>query len=369
MPTSLWIALLTVSILFTPLAVMLNLRLSRGDNRSRGLILPTALAVLVYGSFVTLLSLYGAVACLALILINLPLLASILTYFVVRMKRYSLLFAEYKRQVKERRPPVATTARLNAALEGFSCATTLTDEALREVIILMKSGTSHEKIAAIYDCPITELKHIEKFFDRHRAEKNGSKNNGSPYTISEEQGEFFLQLMVNATPKSLGCGDYLVWNADSVAELVRNATQIKPDRKSVANFLSSTGLVPREDDMAITKTPEALQWSETEYRKIRLSALERGAEIVWIFSPKPESSRKYIVVSAVKSDGSSSFGVYKGTGAFADFLTKLSQQAHAPLYAVICTEYQRFKNLNSLPSDIFLFPLGKNASIPDLSHR
>ena len=302
-----------------------------------------------------------------LLAMNLPLAASCTAYLTVRSKRYALLFEEYKRQKKESRLAVATTTRLNAALEGFSCATTLSDDALREVVILIKSGTAPEKIATTYDCPISEIKHIEKSFDRFRAEKEESKIGGEAYTVSHEQGEFFLQLMANATPKSLGCGEYLLWNAESVAELIRNATKIRPSRRSVAEFLSSIGLVPRESDMAITKTPEALQWTETEYRKIRLSALENGAELIWVFAPTPASTRKYLILCAVKSNGTASFGVYKGSGGFADFLNKLAQQAHAPIYAVVCTEYQRYKNLSSLSADITLFTLGKNASIPDLA--
>ena len=367
MPTPLLITLIAMSLVLTPISVILNLRFSQGEKRYRGLMYPTALALVVYPLFVWLFASYGAISILVLFAMNLPLAASCIAYMIVRGKRYASLFYEYKKQQKESRPAIATTTRLNAALEGFSCATTLTDEALREVVILMKSGTAHEKIAATYDCPISELKHIEKSFDRFRAEKEKSKVSGEAYDVSPEQGEFFLQLMVNATPKSLGCGEYLLWNAESVAELIRNATKIKPSRKSVAEFLSSVGLVPRESDMEITKTPEALQWSETEYRKIRLSALENGAELIWVFAPAHESKRKYLILCAVKSDGSASFGVYKGSGGFADFLNKLAQQTHAPVYAVVCTEYQRYKNLSSLSSDITLFTLGKNASIPDLA--
>ncbi len=367
MPSPLLITLLAVSLVLTPPSAILNLRFSKGEKRYRGLIYPTALALVVYPLFVWLFVSYGAISILVLFAMNLPLAASVTSYLVIRTKRYALLFDEYKKQRKESRPAARPTVRLNAALEGFSCATTLTDEALREVVILMKSGTALEKIAATYDCPISELKHIEKSFDRFRAEKEENKISGEAYDVSAEQGEFFLQLMANATPKSLGCGEYLLWNAESVAELIRNATKIKPTRKSVAEFLSNVGLVPRESDMEITKTPEALQWSETEYRKIRLSALENGAELIWVFAPTPASTRKYLILCAVKSDGSASFGVYKGSGGFADFLNKLAQETHAPVYAVVCTEYQRYKNLGSLSSDITLFTLGKNASIPDLA--
>ena len=367
MPTPLWITILAVSLFLTPISVILNLRFSQGEKRFRGVIYPTVLALFVYPFFIWLWITYGAVAILMLFAMNLPLAASTVAYLVVRSKRYRLLFEEYKRQKKETRPAARTTARLNAALEGFGCATTLSDEALREVVILIKSGTALDKIAIIYDCPISELKHIERSFDRFRAEKEESKTGGEDYTVSPEQGEFFLQLMANATPKSLGCGEYLLWNTESVAELIRNATKIRPSRKSVADFLATVGLVPRESDIEITKTPEAMQWRETEYRKIRLSALENGAELIWVFAPTPASSRKYLILCAVKSNGSTSFGVYKGSGGFADFLNKLAQQTHAPVYAVVCTEYQRYKNLASLSADITLFTLGKNASIPDLA--
>lgn len=367
MPALLWITVLAVSILMIPISLAINLRLMRKDSRVIGLIYPTLLALGIYPFTVFLFIRYGVVSLLLLFAMNLPLAASVFAFLGVRAKRYRLSFEEYKKQKKESRPTVALTARLSASLEGFSCATTLSDEALREVVILIKSGTPHEKIAATYDCPLSEIKHIEKAFDRFRAEKDENKIGGEAYTVSQEQGEFFLQLMANATPKSLGCGEYLLWNAQSVAELIRNATKIRPSRKSVAEFLSSMGLVPREEDAAITKTPEALHWIETEYRKIRLSALEHRSDLVWVFAPKPASIRKYLILCAVKADGSASFGVYKGSGGFADFLNKVAQQAHRPVYAVICTEYQRYKNLSSLSSDITLFPLGKNASIPDLT--
>lgn len=367
MPPPLLITILAVSLFLIPVSFMLNLRFSKGEKRYRGLVYPTLLALIIYPFSVFLFVRYGVISLLTLFAMNLPLAASCAIYVAVRSQRYTALFEEYKKQKKESRPTARTTTRLNAALEGFSCATTLSDQALREVVILIKSGTALEKIAATYDCPISELKHIEKSFDRFRAEKEQSKVGGEAYDVSLEQGEFFLQLMANATPKSLGCGEYLLWNAESVAELIRNATKIKPSRKSVAEFLSSVGLVPRESDMEITKTPEALQWSETEYRKIRLSALENGAELIWVFAPTPASTRKYLILCAVKSDGAASFGVYKSSGGFADFLNKLAQQTHAPVYAVVCTEYQRYKNLSSLSADITLFTLGKNASIPDLA--
>lgn len=367
MPASLWITILAVSVLLIPISVIINLRILRKDRRFVGLIYPTILALVIYPLSIFLFIRYGMIALLLLFAMNLPLAASVTVYLILRAKRYSLLFEEFKRQKKESRPTARITTRLNAAMEGFSCATTLSDEALREVVILIKSGTPHEKIANTYDCPLSEIKHIEKSFDRFRAEKEENKIGGETYVVSHEQGEFFLQLMANATPKSLGCGEYLLWNAASVSELIRKATKIRPSRKSVAEFLSSVGLVPRDEDMAITQTPEAEQWSETEYRKIRLSALEHRAELVWVFAPKPASTRKYLILCAVRSDGSASFGVYKGSGGFSDFLNKVAQQAHAPLYAVVCTEYQRYKNLSSLSSDITLFPLGKNASIPDLA--
>ena len=367
MPASLWITILAVSVPLIPISVIINLRILRKDRRFVGLIYPTILALVIYPLSIFLFIRYGMIALLLLFAMNLPLATSVTVYLILRAKRYALLFEEFKRQKKESRPTARITTRLNAAMEGFSCATTLSDEALREVVILIKSGTPHEKIANTYDCPLSEIKHIEKSFDRFRAEKEENKIGGETYVVSHEQGEFFLQLMANATPKSLGCGEYLLWNAASVSELIRNATKIRPSRKSVAEFLSSVGLVPRDEDMAITQTPEAEQWIETEYRKIRLSALEHRAELVWVFAPKPSSTRKYLILCAVRSDGSASFGVYKGSGGFADFLNKVAQQAHAPLYAVVCTEYQRYKNLSSLSSDITLFPLGKNASIPDLA--
>lgn len=367
MPAPLWITVLAVSLVLIPISILINLRLMKKDSRYVGLLYPTFLALLIYPFSVILIQRYGTVALLLLFAINLPLAASVVVYIELRVKRYTLLFEEYKKQKKESRPAVAVSTRLSAALEGFSCATTLSDKALREVVILIKSGTPHEKIADTYDCPLSEIKHIEKSFDRFRAEKQENKIGGEAYTVSHEQGEFFLQLMANATPKSLGCGDYLLWNAESVAELIRNATKIRPSRKSVAEFLASVGLVPKEEDMAITQTPEALQWIETEYRKIRLLALERRAQLVWVFSPKLASTRKYYVFCSVKSDGSASFGVYKGSGGFADFLNKVAQQTHAPVYAVVCTDYRRYKNLSSLSADITLFPLGQNASIPDLA--
>ena len=365
MPVPLIITLIAVSIVLTPLAVMLNLRPSRDSARFKGLILPTVLAVWVYASFVLLFLRYGASAFAMLPVINIPLVATLAVYLLIRMKRYERLVAEYKKQKKASKPSVAASAALHASLNGFGCASTLTDENLREVIILMKSGTPHEKIAATYDCSVSELKHIEKAFDRYRTEKDELKSGGESYTVSPEQSEFFLQLMANATPKSLGCGDCLLWNAASVAKLIRNATQIKPSRKSVATFLAEVGLIPREEDLTVTKTPEAAQWIDSEYRKIRMSALERDAVINWVFAPKPASTRKYLILCAVTADGSTSFGVYKGSGGFADFLNKLAQETHSHLYAVICTDYKHYKNLSSLSSDITLFPLGQTASIPD----
>ena len=365
MPTPLWIIILAASVLLIPLSVILNLRFSQGEKRFRGLIYPTTLALVVYPFFVWLTINYGANSFLLLLAMNLPLAAACLAYVAVRLKRYSLLFDEYKRQRKETRPAVPTSTRLNATLDGFSCATTLTDDALREVVILIKSGTSLEKISATYDCPVSELKHIEKSFERFRKEKENSKIGGTDYEVSHDQGEFFLQLMANGTPKSLGCGEYLLWNAESVAELVRNATTIRPSRRSVAEFLSSIGLVPRESDMAITKTPEAIQWTQTEYQKIRLSALENNAALIWVFAPAHASTRKYLILCAVKSDGSASFGVYKTAGGFVDFLNKLTQQTHSAVYAVICTDVMNNKKQTALPPGVTLFELGKNASIPD----
>ena len=80
MPTLLWIIILAASILLIPISVILNLRFSQGEKRFRGLIYPTALALVIYPFFVWLAITYGAVSLLMLLAMNLPLASACLAY-------------------------------------------------------------------------------------------------------------------------------------------------------------------------------------------------------------------------------------------------------------------------------------------------
>ncbi len=367
MPRTLLFILLGVSIALSPVAGFANLPLSKKKPFAIGLILPSILALWCYLSFLLILVRYRlGYALLTLLICNLPLLTSLTVYVRVRLQKNRALANEYRRQRRAGRPPIAASASLHAAIKDFSFDTKLSRETLTEVIILMKAGSTHEKIAATYDCTVYELKAIEKAFDRYLAEKNRGKD-GVSYTVSPEQAEFFLQLMTNATPKSLGCGDRLLWSDAGVAKLIRKATQIAPSKKSVASFLQNAGLILQESDIAVTKTPEARRWIGNDYSKIRMSALERETAIYWVYAPKPNTplAGRRLVLIATASDGSSSFGIYKGSGGFADFLNKLAQEAHKEIYAVVCTDYREYKNLNSLSQDIHLFALGEDVTIPD----
>lgn len=370
MPTTLYFVTLAASAAASPLIGMANRALSRGKSPYRGLLLPSLLALLTYTAFVLLWLTYSLpTALLFLFTLNLPLFVSLVVYLIVRAKRHNDLAQEYARRQKAQKPPVAASWKLRAALIGFSCASPLPVESQHEAILLLKAGTAPDKVADIYDCPLSELRRVEKAFDRYRAEQDREKT-GVDYTVSSEQAAFFLQLMTNSTPKSLGCGEGLLWSTKSVRRLIFKASKADPSEKSVAAFLSSFSLLPTEEALAVTKTPAAHHWYDTEYRKIRLSALESGAVICWIYTFSPAHSalpRRSRVLYATGADFPPAFGLYRGSGGFADFLNKLAQEHPGRLYAVICSDYKDYKHLDSIHPDVTLFTLGEKAEIPEFA--
>lgn len=356
--------------LLAPFAGLANRPLSKGESPFRGLLLPTLLALLsacLTGILFLTRGFFTALVGLALF--NLPVFVSLTVYLVLRIRRHHALLEKYRAEHPEKKPPLVASRSFRASLNGFSCPSSLlSTEAQHEVLILLKSGTPPEKLVGIYNCPAAELRSIESAFARYQKEKKAEAD-GVDYTVTPEQAAFFLQLMINATPKGLECGEGMLWSRKSLRRLIHKASQNDPSDRSVAIFLARCGLTVGEEELAVTKTAAAQSWCAAEYPKIRLSALETGAALCWVYTLTPKlpgsSMKKVRVHTALDQNGEALFGIYKGTGGFADFLNKLAQEKHRPLFAVICSDLRDYKNLNNLHPDLTLFPLGEPARIPE----
>lgn len=367
MKASLIFILLGSSLVTAFLSVVGNLRLSKGNKRYRGLIIPSLLALFVYGFSAYAFVKYGiGYGLLTLVILNIPLAASLVTYVAVRLKRYNTLAAEVRARERAKRPTVTTTVAFRALLKDFHyAATTLSETGLQDVIILTKAGTDKEKIATTYNVSAAELVRIEKAFDSYVSRKNEEKK-GEACRFTPEQQEIFLQMMTMSTPSSMGCGDSLLWDPDSLAVMIRKATNIKPSPTSVNTFLADCGILPDSEETAIAKTPEGQRWLNYEYNKIRMSALELGATLFWVFAPKSPAGKRGLYLCARDGNGNISFGVYAKTSGFTDFMSKLAQQSGAALlYAVVCTDYSHFKNLDNIHPGVRLFGFGKPAVFSD----
>lgn len=343
--------------------VWLTRRLSKGKNALLG-VLPAFVASLVaYATLLTASLLFGFVKGLWLFLIAeaLPL---VLTFFyaALRAKRYRALSEQYKENRRTARPAIVTSMKMRRALKGFSIASPLPVEAQHEIVILLKNHTDPKVITSFYHCRESDLVKIERAFDEH-LEKTAPKpvKKGEPYTVEAHQREFLMRLMMTSTPSGLSCKDSLLWDEDSVAALIHKSSGKYPTRDSVLRFLDECGILLTEAHYALYDTPEGKLWEKTQYEKIRMSALEREATVVWVYALHAKGM-PYTVLSAVTPDTPPMFGVYKENSGLSDFLSKLPS---GKTYAVLCLKLSDFKKFTSPPPNITIFPYGERRDIPD----
>lgn len=342
-------------------AIPVTKKLAAKKNAVVG-ILPAAIsALLVYA-----LTLFGAIAYgvsdgLLLFVITEPVPLVLLGfYLVLRKRRHRALTAQYKAQKKTERPAIVTTVKMRRALKGFSTKSHLPIEAQHEIVILLKNKTDPQTIKKFYNCRDVDLRAIENAFDAHVA-KNAPLPVGEDYEVLPEQREFLLRLMLTATPSGLSLGDGLLWDETSIATLIAKASGKRPSRDSIYRFLDACGILLNEAHYAFTETNEAKLWERIQYDKIRLSALEQNAAIVWLYALRAKTLPCTALIAA-SADAPMLYGIYKENSGLSDFLNKLGSKR---IYAVLTFKTSDFKKFTAPPPNITLFPYGEARDIPD----
>lgn len=361
MPSRLLIPTVGYALLSLAASLVLTAKLSRRDRAIFGILPALACSLISYAATIVSAILFDVkAALLVLLLTELAPLASFFLFARIRTKRYRALFAAYKAQKKETRPAIVTTIKMRRALKGFSIKSHLTEEAQHEIVILLKNGTDPKTILQFYNCRESDLRQLERAFDNHMAE-NAPTVGGEAYTVTSDQREFLLRLMLTSTPSGLSCGEGLLWCEKSIAALIRKASGITPSHNSVLRFLDDCGFLLGDGHFAFSETPEAKLWEKGQYEKIRMAALERSATIVWLYALSAKGL-PYTALIATSPESRTLYGIYKENSGLGDFLNKLGS---GRIYAVTTFKTADFKKFTAPPSNITLFPYGERRDIPD----
>ncbi len=361
----LWLFSLIASVvLLSPLAWLLTSRLSKKRSPLFGILPALALTLAAYIaailSYVTVGLLEGLItfACLSL--------ASFVIFCrfaYLRHRRYETLADALRQKKRSLRPEILTTVKMSRQLKGFAAKVPIPVDAQHEIVILLKNGTDPKTITSFYNCRESDLVTIERAFDAHTAADRVEREKGIDYTVTPDQREFLLRLMLTATPSSLSCGDGLLWQEKSVGALIKKASGQMPSRDSILRFLSEAGMLLEDDAYLFSETPEGVLWEKTQFEKIRMAALEHSAEIFWVFSLHA-ADLPYTVLVATGSGYPTLFGVYKENSGLGDFLNKLGQLSDT-VYAVTTFRLSDFKKFTAPPANVTLFPYGERSDIPD----
>ena len=363
MPPYLLYGAIGYAVLSLVAAIFVTRRLSKGKNALIGMLPALVLSLVAYAALIIGAILYGFADGLILFcLAECAPIVSTAIYARLRVKRYQKLAEAYKEQRKAERPAIVTTMKMRRALQGFSVASALSEEAQHEIVILLQNGTDPKVITSFYNCRESELVKISRAFEAHMA-KNAPvpKAKGVDYTASAHQREFLLRLMMTSTPSGLACGEGLLWQEDSVATLIHKSSGILPSRDSVFRFFDECGILLREEHFAFSETPEAKLWEKTQYEKIRMAALENSIGIYWIYA-LPVKGYPYTALIATNPEKPTVFGIYKEHQGLGDFLNKLSSSR---IFAILCFKQESFKKFTNPPPNITLFPYGERRDIPD----
>ena len=361
MPSRLLLPILGYTALSLATALILTARLAKKENALFGILPALTASLLSYAATIAVSVVTTLPPGLLTFALTQPTpIASLSLYAYLRVKRYRTLLKAYKAQKKESRPAIVTTMKMRRALKGFSVKSHLNETAQHEIVILLKNGTDPKVIMQFYNCRESDLRQIERAFDNHMAQ-NATHVGGDDYTVEADQREFLLRLMLSATPSSFSCDEGLLWSEKSIAALIRKASGVTPSRNSVIRFLDDCGILLTDDHYAFSETPEGKLWERTQYEKIRMSALERAAGIVWIYALHAKNL-PYTVLIATSPESHTLYGVYKENSGLGDFLNKLGS---GKIYAVLTFKTTDFKKFTSPPSNIALFPYGERSDIPD----
>ena len=343
------IALLTVSVI----SAWAEILLSTKKGPLPGLCVPAILLLIVYASFFTAFFITQKlwIALITLLLMNIPLLISLTIYLVIRRRRYLKNLEAYRRQNKKPvRSPLIDQKTRNRIASFFDEKLPLPAETQREILTRALSGNSQSNISAILDCRIEDVEAVTLSYEKLSLSED-EKEDGVFYSLSEKQKELFLQLMITSSPKSLGCGECLLWSRRALRALICDTVNVNASLEVVDSFLEETEIaIPK----ALTVTerlsdPAFKKWSEDEFEKIRMRALEESKNIYFCYSVSIKRGRKYSVLSAVSCEGKVTFGIYKGDGGHKDFLDKLSQENSDALILIADGEdnYLKFSSVKS----------------------
>ena len=203
MPPYLLYSAIGYAVLSLVAAIFVTRRLSKGKNALIGMLPALVFSMIAYTAFAVGAILYRFADGLILFcLAECAPIVSTAIYARLRVKRYQKLAEAYKEQRKAERPAIVTTMKMRRALQGFSVASSLSEEAQHEIVILLKNGTDPKVITSFYNCRESELVKISRAFEAHMA-KNAPvpKAKGVDYTASAHQREFLLRLMMLAVQR------------------------------------------------------------------------------------------------------------------------------------------------------------------------
>ena len=366
-----YLVLFIACLLATGALTPLEIRLCRRRSAAAGLVVPLFLALLMYAASAVAAFFRGPGAFFAVAACTALLPGAIcFEYIIMRTRRRSRLIERYRNQ-NSRKRAAAATAEFTERLAGFSCDSPIDDQTQRKILTLLAADADRKMIAEIFNCRQQDIDYIDKSFAKYSAAmREKEEENTFSEPVSADQASFFLQLMITSTPKSLRCSEELLWSRSSVTRLLSVAGGRTYSPRSADDFLFRCGLfVPEKTIESAVRGNESKKWRDTEYQKIRASALENNAIIYWIYTVGEvgawQGMKNCSMIAAVSGDGRCLFGVYRSTGGFSDFVNKLPHENAACIYAVLCDNYDAYSTARIKTLPVVLFGLNKKAYIPE----
>lgn len=351
----------------------LEIQLCKRDSPAVGISLPLFLAVVMYAFSAAFAAAEGIGAFFAVLLCtSIPPAVLCSEYVFLRTRRRASIAEKYREQNRGKRA-AAASSEFAEILKDFSCDLPIDVQTQRKILTLLAAGAAEKMIAEMFSCGQRDILYISKSFEKYSAARREAEEAAScSEPISPDQASFFLRLMISSTPKSLRCSDELLWSRRSVTRLMSVAGGRTYSLRSADDFLVRCGLyIPEKVIDGAVNGQSTKHWRDTEYQRIRASALENNAIIYWIYTVNgvgvEQGMKNCSMIAAVSGDGGCLFGVYRSAGGFSDFISKLPQANASCIYAVLCDNYDIYSKAQIKTLPVALFGLNRRAYIPESS--
>lgn len=348
--------LLIVLGIFTICAVSVWIEILTASKKDplSGLALPFVLFAMALICTVAALIFGGPLAALVMLYVmNIPLILTLVTYLVLRKKRYRAKLELYRAQNQRPVKHTSLSSETRTRIVGFfDPEIPFSAEVQREILIRLKKGTFPDSLAALYGTGFEVISRLSDSFEAY-CTKMTEQERGIIYSLSEKQKDLFLQLMITSSPRALGASDELLWTKHSLRTLISDTLGINISLASVEDFLKASGLyIPREMTVAERKgSSEFERFAKGEFERIRMRSLEEETEISFVYSVAVTAvkGKRLTMLASVPRSGIVSFGVYRGEGGHKDFIDKLTQENGNRLFVIIDGEelYKRFSSIKT----------------------